>query len=560
MVDHVLPDAGPAGLYDVAQLRDVERNAQAVLAPHTLMRRAGLAAADHAQMLAIPAAAQSATAQSTAQSATRSASGRGVDAAGAPQPSVLIVAGPGNNGGDAFECGFHLGRRGWRVTLWIPVLAPDPGPDYAQALERVRSGSATIIEPTAAADGASLVSQTWSLVIDGLFGIGLTRALGGHLQTVVETMNAIDAPLLALDVPSGLNADTGTILPGADQSRVCVRATHTLTFIADKPGLHTGDGRDHAGRVSVAALDIDPALLPAPRAVLNRPALFAHAAQPRRHASHKGSFGDVQIIGGAAGMVGAALLAAHAALKAGSGRVLIGFPDPAHAPQYDPLHPELMCRSAATLDLKNATLVVGPGLGSSQEAGTLILNACGSDAPLVLDADALNLVAATPALASALRARASRHLQTIMTPHPLEAARLLGSNTETVQSDRLHAAATLAERFSATVILKGSGSVIADGTLLVINPTGNPALATGGTGDVLAGLCGALLAQGWPAREAALGAVWMHGMAADQLVEDGIGPTGVTATEIIDAARRVLNDLTRTHGSKRRQGRTWAVH
>ena len=138
-----------------------------------------------------------------------------------------------------------------------------------------------------------------------------------------------------------------------------------------------------------------------------------------------------------------------------------------------------------------------------------------------------------------------------MTPHPLEAARLLGTSAEMVQSDRLKAATMLTNHFAAVVILKGSGTVIADGNLLVINPTGNPALATGGTGDVLSGLCGALLAQGWPVREAALGAVWIHGMAADQLVASGIGPTGVTASEIIDAARSVLNDLIRTPSDQR---------
>ena len=461
-------------------------------------------------------------------------------------PNVLIVAGPGNNGGDAFECGFHLANSGWRVTLWMPVPSSASAPDAAQALARIRTCTLTVIESIDASQCAALVGQPWSLVIDGLFGIGLTRPLTGALRAVVDTMNVIDAPLLALDVPSGLNADTGAIPLGDDHATVCVRATRTLTFIADKPGLHTADGRDHAGLVCITSLDIDPALLPPPRALLSQPGLFATAAKPRRHASHKGSFGDVLIIGGAAGMVGAALLAAHAALKAGSGRVLIGFADASHAPAYDAQHPELMCRSAALLDFNDATLVVGPGLGMSEAASALVMRACLSEAPLVLDADALNLVAASPALATALQGRAGRSLPTLLTPHPLEAARLLETTAKSIQADRLMAAGKLAARFSATVILKGSGTVIADGDLLAINPTGNPALATGGTGDVLSGLCGALLAQGWPVRQAALGAVWIHGAAADRLVANGIGPTGVTASEIIDAARAVLNDLVRS--------------
>ena len=531
MVDLTLPHAAPSGLYDQVQLRDIEQRAQALLAPHTLMRRAGQAAADLAQQLVAPT--------------------------GSAVSTVLIVAGPGNNGGDACECGFHLARLGWSVTLWMPLPSPKPGPDAAQALARIRGCMVRIIESADAVEcaastaevAAEFAAQSWSLVVDGLFGIGLTRPLNGALRGVVATMNAIAAPVLALDVPSGLNADTGAIPTDENQASVCVRATHTLSFIADKPGLHTGDGRDHAGLVSVASLDIDPALLPQPYALLSQPGLFATAAKPRAHASHKGTYGDVMIIGGGAGMVGAALLAGHAALKAGSGRVLIGFADRADAPHYDPLYPELMCRAAASLDFKQATLVVGPGLGMNAAASELVMRACASDVPLVLDADALNLVAGSAALAAALQARAGRSLATLLTPHPLEAARLLGTTATRVQADRLSAAGSLARRFGATVILKGSGTVIADGGWLAINPTGNPALATGGTGDVQAGLCGALLAQGWPLREAALGAVWMHGEAADQLVASGIGPIGVTASEIIDAVRAVLNALVRMAGT-----------
>lgn len=520
------------GLYDMHQLREIEQRIQATLPPHALMQRAGLAAADTAQAIVRDAIA----------------SGAAVASDGAPIEtlSVLIVAGPGNNGGDAFECGFHLAQRGWQVTLWRPLAATAPGADFLQALERVRTCAVTIVEGADAADCAMFSRLHWSLVIDGLFGIGLTHALGGALPGVIATMNAIDAPLLALDVPSGLNADTGTVPTEDGAVKVCVRATHTLTFIADKPGLHTCDGRDQAGVVAVAALDIPATLLPTARALLNHPPLFTAAVHARRHASHKGSFGDVQIVGGAAGMVGAALLAAHAALKAGSGRVLIGFADASHAPAYDTMHPELMCRSAAELDFNGATLVVGPGLGTTALASALVLRACASDGALVLDADALNLLASTPKLAEQVVARSACERATLLTPHPLEAARLLGITAQQVQADRLGAARALARRFHATVILKGSGTVIADGDFLAINPTGNPALATGGTGDVLSGVCAALLAQRWPARDAALGAVWIHGEAADLLVAKGVGPAGVTASEIIDAARVVLNALIST--------------
>ena len=532
-------DRPSSGLYSVVQIREIERRAQARLPPHALMQRAGLAAADLARTLIDAALPKHPIVPTT------------VDIAGSRgAPRVLIVAGPGNNGGDAFECGFHLATHGCQVTVLMPLPSSNPGPDVALALARIRTRRVTFVETTEAADLKALGAMPWSLVIDGLFGIGLIRALTGTLQAVVDCMNAIDAPLLALDVPSGLNADTGAVLPAADrQTGVCVRASHTLTFIADKPGLHTCEGRDHAGRVSVAGLDIDHDLLPAPLGWLSQPSLFAGALRARRHNSHKGSFGDVQIIGGASGMVGAALLAGHAALKSGSGRVLIGFADAGHAPQYDPVHPELMCRHADGLDFRSATLVVGPGLGITAAAAALVMRACVSDAPLVLDADALNLVASTPALATEINRRASRSCATLLTPHPLEAARLLQTSAALVQADRPAAAGALASRFHATIILKGSGTVIADTALLAINPNGNPALATGGTGDVLSGICGALLAQGWPARDAALGAVWLHGAAADRLVADGIGPTGVTASEIIDATRRVFNELIAAHGS-----------
>ena len=206
-------------------------------------------------------------------------------------------------------------------------------------------------------------------------------------------------------------------------------------------------------------------------------------------------------------------------------------------------HPELMCRDAAILDPVGATLVVGPGLGQSAEARALVRRALASQAALVLDADALNLVAVDASLQQALAARARRGAVTILTPHPLEAGRLLSIGAAQVQADRLHAAHTLAARYRAVIVLKGSGTVIADAEALLINSTGNPALATGGTGDVLSGMCGALLAQRWPAAQAAAAAVWIHGRAADLLVQQGTGPVGVSASEIIDGARQVLNQL-----------------
>ena len=241
-------------------------------------------------------------------------------------------------------------------------------------------------------------------------------------------------------------------------------------------------------------------------------------------------------------MAGAAILAARSAAMAGAGRVYAGFIDT--PPAYDPLHPEIMCRHAADLDLARAVVVAGPGMGTGADAHALLAQALASAAPLVLDADALNMVAADTGLRAGL---ISRTAATLMTPHPLEAARLLGRSAADVQADRLGAARSLAAGFNAMVVLKGAGSVMArpDG-FVVINTTGNPALATAGTGDVLAGLCGALLAQQWPPWEALLGAVWLHGAGADLLVAQDAGPVGLVASELPVAIRSCLNRLIRS--------------
>lgn len=480
-------------IYSVAEIRAMEHAAAAALPPGTLMQRAGQAAAVAAQQLL-------------------------------HEQPVLVLAGPGNNGGDALEAAANLAQAGIDVSILHLHGSAAVAPETAHALARSRASDARFIDSLP--DG-----QVWGLVIDGLFGIGLARPLAGAARELALAVNAMDCPVLALDVPSGLDADTGAVI-GPDG--VAVRATHTITFIGDKPGLHTCEGRDKAGKVQVASLGIDATQA---MCCLNSPALFAAQLTPRRHATHKGSFGDVAVIGGAAGMAGAAVLAARAALYSGAGRVFIAAIDP--GPTFDAVQPEIMFRDAADFDGANSTLVLGPGMGKA--AVRILAKALEGPSPLVIDADALNMIAASGELQARLSARAA---PAILTPHPLEAARLLGVTATVVQADRLAAARELAARYGKIVVLKGSGSVIADPDgMAVINPTGNPGLATGGTGDVLAGLCGAFLAQGWPARDAALGAVWMHGAAADRLVALGAGPIGMTAGELPAAVRAVFNEL-----------------
>jgi hydroxyethylthiazole kinase-like uncharacterized protein yjeF len=498
-------------LYTVDQIRAIEGAVAARLLPGTLMRRAGEAAAALALELV-------GGAQPGAQLGTN---------------AVLVLAGPGNNGGDALEVAANLAHAGVAVdVVHVDAGGAPASPEAAHALARARASTARFVDaPPAAAP---------RLVVDGLFGIGLTRPLADRARTLVESVAAFDCPVLALDVPSGLDADTGAVVgPGG----AAVRATHTITFLGDKPGLHTADGCDHAGHVRVAWLGIeaDARTVPeaAPHAYLNLPAGFAAHLAPRRRNTHKGSFGDVAVLGGARGMAGAALLAARAALYAGAGRVFAVGVDPGIG--LDPVQPEIMWRDAAGFAFAGRTVVAGPGLGDSDAARHFLDAVVAGSGPLLLDADALNLAAANANLQGRIAAHAG---PVVLTPHPLEAARLLGVTAAVVQADRLEHARELAMRLHAVVVLKGAGTVVAqpDGRVAV-NPTGNPGLATGGSGDVLSGLIGALLAQGWPAWPAALAGVWLHGAAADRLVEEGSGPIGLTAGELPRAIRTVLNEL-----------------
>ena len=286
-------------------------------------------------------------------------------------------------------------------------------------------------------------------------------------------------------------------------------AQNTLTLLTLKPGLFTASGRDAAGTVWFDDLGADLSNEAASAWLAGAP-----ASAPRQHASHKGSYGDVAVIGGAPGMAGAALLAASAALHSGAGRVFTCLLD-GNSTGFASAQPELMLRAPESLDLATMAVVCGCGGGTAVRA--LLPRVLSTAASLVLDADALNAIATDPSLQTLLRQRAQRGAATVLTPHPLEAARLLDTTTPAIQADRLRAAQQLADAYQCTVVLKGSGSIVATpGSVPSINPTGNAKLATAGTGDVLAGMVGAALAAGRPAPDAALTAVWHHGTLADQ--------------------------------------------
>jgi hydroxyethylthiazole kinase-like uncharacterized protein yjeF len=456
----------PQAIHLTREIREIERKAGDL----PLMERAGKAAAEFAAALVQE-----------------------------DKKDILVFAGPGNNGGDARIAAARLEESFFRVKV---VSHPRELPP----------------------------EKSWGLVIDGLFGIGLARAITGDYAELVQYANRQRCPVLALDVPSGIQSDTGQLLGCA------VRATHTITFIALKPGLLTLEGPDHCGEIRVAGLDIDLSGA-RPNAWVADRALFQGALKPRPHNFHKGNAGSLGIIGGARGMTGAALLSGRSALKLGAGRVYVGLLE--HL-AVDFGAPELMLRLVDdVLGQDLDAVVAGPGLGRTEHAATLVGAVLASDWPCVLDADALNLLADDKDLRSACERRSA---DTLLTPHPAEAGRLLKLTTSEVQADRLAAARSLAERYNAHVVLKGNGSVLVarDGHLF-INTTGNPGMASAGMGDVLSGILGALLAQRLSGESALVLGVHLHGAAADALAVDGVGPVGLTAGEVADAGRRIWN-------------------
>ena len=483
-------------IYTTTAIRKLEE--LAAPASGTLMERAGAAAAEFAR-----------------------------DLCGDTAKAILVVAGPGNNGGDAFEVAAHLKRWFFRVSVVFSGERGKLPKDAQAALGKWEAAGGTLL-------GEIPGESRFDLAVDGLFGTGLKRALAGTHGTLVEKLNALGVPILALDVPSGIDADTGAIMGCA------VRASHTLTFIAHKPGLLTLEGPDHCGELKLDTLGLDPVRLLEPEGMLLDADTLGRAITPRPRNFHKGQAGSVGVLGGAAGMVGAAVIAGRAALKCGAGRVYVGLLTP-RPPYVDDVQPELMLRKPAALLEKELVdvLVVGPGMGKADSARRLLAAALAAPVTIILDADALNLIAASRALATSL---AKRKAATILTPHPAEAARLLGVTTGKAQADRVAAARTIAKRYRCIAVLKGNGSVIAEpGGKFWINPSGNPGMASAGMGDALAGIVAALCAQGAEPLQALLAGTYVHGAAADALVAAGSGPRGITATEVIDGARALIN-------------------
>lgn len=492
-----LHDAQPQPVFRIHEIRQIEHNVATLPEAPDLMARAGLAIADLARTLA----------------------GDGI--------SILLLAGPGNNGGDALVAARHLKQWWYKVDVVFTGKAAKLPPDAANAYKAWVKSGGTLLEELPE-------NGRWDLIIDGLFGMGLDRDLDKRHYELVKQVNALKLPVLAIDIPSGLDSETG------QPFRAAIKAEHTLTFLGLKPGLFTAYGPDYCGEIHLDLLDVGPELLPKGRGQLLAREEVASFLKPRPMNSHKGLLGSVGVLGGAESMCGAAFLAGRAALKLGAGRVYLGLLADS-LPAVDAAQPELMLRTPEHLfELDHLScLVVGPGLGQSDAAHAALAKALSTDLPLVLDADALNLIAMHPELGTQLKARKA---QSILTPHPAEAARLMDSGSHDIQQDRLGTALVLAGRFNSMVVLKGAGTICAmPDESWWINPTGNPGLSSAGMGDVLSGMIGAFIAQRVNARHATLLAVYLHGAAADEWVRRGIGPIGLTASEVMDASRDLIN-------------------
>jgi NAD(P)H-hydrate epimerase len=436
-----------------------------------------------------------------------------------------IVCGAGNNGGDGYVVGRIAAQEGIAVSV-VSLVNP----------EKLSGDAAIAYEDFAAQGGVVLpwaghLDSEADLLVDGILGSGLERDVGGEFAKAVVAINGHGAPVLALDIPTGIHGDTGQVLGCA------VDADLTVTFVGLKSGLFLGAAPHHCGEVRFAGLDIPDAyretIAPAFRRIDD--AFLAGVLVPRERTAHKGDFGHVLVVGGGEGMPGAVRLAGEAALRTGAGRVSIAT-HPSHASIVVASRPELMSHAVANAaDLeplleKADVIAFGPGLGRSAWAQEMYARISAAAQPMVWDADALNLLAANP------KTTGNR----VITPHPGEAATLLGATARTVQADRSTALSRLAEKYGGTVVLKGAGTLVStSGSAPMLCTSGNPGMASPGMGDVLTGIIAALIGQGLAGEQAAAAGVEIHARAGDRAAV--AGERGLIASDLMAELRAVLN-------------------
>lgn len=482
----------PRSLYTAAQTRELDRRAQATgISAYALMVRAGEAAFQYLR--------------ERWPFATR----------------IVVLAGPGNNGGD----GYVLARLAWSQHLDVKVLTVGSHEPLTGAAHEAATEATRARVPEMNWQGTLPAADVY---VDALLGTGLNKPLQGAFAAVIQALNQSGKPVLALDVPTGLQADTGAELGEA------VRATATMTFIGAKAGLLTGRGPELVGELCFASLEVADQVyegVPALAQRLDSSDRLRLAPRPRD--AHKGQSGHVLVVGGNYGMAGAVALAAEAALRAGAGRVSVAT-RPEHVMMLTARRPELMCHSIieaadiTPLLAQASVVVVGPGLGQDAWAMALLGAVLDSQLPLVMDADALNLLADQP----------EKRSNWWLTPHPGEAARLLGCRVPEVQRDRFAALRALQEKYGGQVALKGAGTLVLDEEGVWLCPYGNPGMAVAGMGDILAGLTAALVAQQVSA--ASRLAVLVHALAGDAAATSG-GERGLAASDLLPFIRRQVN-------------------
>ncbi len=459
--------------------------------------------------------------------------------------SLQILCGSGNNGGDGYVIA-ALARQRYIPVRVITLENPeDLTGDARRAWEWYRS-TGGLTQPWS--DDTEL---TGDLIIDAMIGIGLSREVTGDYAAAIHAVNASGKPVMALDVPSGLSVDSGT------EQGVAIQADLTITFVGMKRGLVTGAGKRVCGHIICADLNLSPEIFdsePVSVKLLTESEVAQYVA-PRARDAHKGHYGHLLVVGGDYGMGGAAIMAAEAALRCGVGRVTLAT-RAEHVTACLVRSPEVMVQvvdSGADIQVllaDKSAVVIGPGLGQSTWGRELLCAVLASDLPLLLDADALNMIAETPGLMTPRE-------NCIITPHLGEAARLLGGPVVDVAEHRFAAVDKLQLFCGGVVVLKGAGTLIASmdddqGCTYICN-AGNPGMAVAGMGDVLSGITGALLAQGINVAQAARLGVWLHASAGDDCAKRQ-GETGIAATDLIPAVRRLLNHLTDAdRGTKERE-------
>ncbi|MFZ3073223.1 MAG: NAD(P)H-hydrate dehydratase [Thermodesulfobacteriota bacterium] len=477
------------------------------------------------------------------------------EASGASNKRVSIVCGKGNNGGDGFVSARHLKNSGFDVTVFsfssISGINGDAGIN-ARIWEKMGGVTAVISKSSGVKNSVSTLKHS-SVIVDAIFGIGLSKRIEGVYKEMIEAVNKVSKPVVAIDVPSGIDATSGKVLG------LAIKASRTVTMAFAKPGLFVYPARDFSGKVEVADIGMPKEILSedSARFHLLDDSFVASVLRPRKKNTHKGTYGHTLVIGGSIGKTGAPYMAALGAMRAGAGLATIALPKSLDRGMDEKTIEVMTCPLPETTGLMlgdisfsetvkamkgKTSVVIGPGLGGGDTFGYVrrVVEKCVElDMPLVIDADGLNALSED---VSVLKKASKKGGRIVITPHPGEVARLFGVKAKDVQFDRIGFAQRLFKETGCTVVLKGAGTIVASKEKIFINPTGNPGMASAGTGDVLSGIIGAFLSQGIPDVLAACAAVYIHGLCGDEVAKKR-GEIGMLATDILNELPVIINSF-----------------